>query len=56
MFACPPWNAIARHWTAQYEWFAHVRYVEKVGLDPAIAEAIRTRKAPEFTRNDEKAV
>ena len=24
--------------------------------NPAIAEAIRTRKAPEFTRNDEKAV
>jgi 4-carboxymuconolactone decarboxylase len=48
--------AIARHWTAQYEWFAHARYVEKVGLDPAIAEAIRTRKTPDIAKDDEKAV
>lgn len=48
--------AIARHWTAQYEWFAHVRYVEKVGLDPAIAEAIRTRKTPDIKLVDEHAV
>jgi 4-carboxymuconolactone decarboxylase len=47
---------VARHWTAQYEWFAHARYVEKVGLDPAIAEAIRTRKTPDIAKDDEKAV
>jgi len=47
---------IARHWTAQYEWFVHARYIDKVGLDPAIAEAIRTCKTPDITKDDEKAV
>ena len=47
---------IARHWTAQYEWFAHAKYIEKVGLDPAVAEAIRTHRQPDITKDDEKAV
>ena len=28
----------ARHWTAQYEWFAHHRLALKAGLNPAVAE------------------
>ena len=47
---------IARHWTAQYEWFVHARYIEKVGLDPAIMEAIRTNRQPDITADDEQAV
>ncbi len=47
---------IARHWTAQYEWFVHSRYIEKVGLDPAITEAIRTNRQPDISADDEKAV
>ena len=47
---------IARHWTAQYEWFVHARYIDKVGLDPAIIEAIRTNRQPDITADDEKAV
>ena len=47
---------VARHWTAQYEWFAHIRYVETVGLDPAIAEAIRNRQTPEIADPAEQAV
>ena len=46
---------MARHWTAQYEWFAHIRYVETVGLDPAIAEAIRNRQTPEIADPAEQA-
>ena len=37
---------VARHWTAQYEWHAHSRHLAKVGLDPTIVEAIRTRREP----------
>ena len=47
---------IARHYTAQYEWYAHAKYVEQVGLDPAVAEAIRTRTDPVIEKEDEKIV
>ena len=39
---------IARQWSAQYEWFAHAQEAERVGLDPAIIEAIRTHRVPSF--------
>jgi 4-carboxymuconolactone decarboxylase len=47
---------IARAWTAQYEWFAHERYVEQVGLDPAIVDAIKNRADPAIEKEDEKIV
>ena len=47
---------VARTYTAQYEWHAHAQYAEKVGLDPAVVEAIRTRREPSITREDEKIV
>jgi 4-carboxymuconolactone decarboxylase len=47
---------IARTYTAQYEWYAHEKYVEKVGLDPAIADAIRERREPVIEKDDEKIV
>ena len=47
---------VARHWNAQYEWHAHVRRVPEVGLDPAVIEAIRTRKEPVFRDKDEAIV
>lgn len=40
---------VARHWTAQYEWFAHHAIALREGLDPAIAEAIAARRRPDFT-------
>jgi 4-carboxymuconolactone decarboxylase len=40
--------AIARAYTAQYEWFAHEPRARAAGLDGAIVEAIRARKRPEF--------
>ena len=40
---------VARHWTAQYEWFAHLKIALNEGLDPAIADAIAARKQPDFS-------
>ena len=36
----------ARHWGAQYEWFAHHRLALKAGLNPAIAEELSQGKRP----------
>ena len=44
----------ARFWTSHYEWFAHKREALKAGLDPAVIEAIATRKTPEL--GDPKAL
>jgi 4-carboxymuconolactone decarboxylase len=46
----------ARHWTAQFEWFAHAPIALKGGLSPDIIEAIRLRRTPEFPKADEAAV
>src|SRR5690348_11538822 len=43
----------ARHFTAHYEWYAHKRLALKGGLAPAIIDAIRDRRTPEF--DDPKA-
>ena len=37
---------VARHWSAQYEWFAHAQAAESVGVSAAVIEAIRQRAAP----------
>lgn len=47
---------VARTYTAQYEWYAHAKYVEEVGLSPALAEAIRTHQPPVIEKEDEKIV
>jgi 4-carboxymuconolactone decarboxylase len=36
----------ARHWTAQYEWYAHHRLAMQAGLSPDIATAIAEGKRP----------
>lgn len=40
---------IARHYTAQYEWFVHACRAREVGLGPAIIDAIRHRRRPDFS-------
>ncbi len=35
----------ARHWTAQYEWYAHSQIARLEGLDDDVIEAIRIRNA-----------
>ena len=47
---------VARTYTAQYEWYAHEKYVEKVGLDPAMVDAIRARRVPMIEKEDEQVV
>lgn len=46
----------ARHWGAQYEWFAHHRLALKAGLNPAIAEELSLGKRPSGMDADETAV
>src|ERR1700749_4019263 len=36
----------ARHWSAQYEWYAHKKMALKTSLDPQIIEAINLRRTP----------
>jgi len=38
----------ARHWTAQFEWYAHKKMALDGGLDPAIIEDIKNRRTPSF--------
>ncbi|MFT4275543.1 MAG: carboxymuconolactone decarboxylase family protein [Rhodopseudomonas sp.] len=38
----------ARHWTAQFEWYAHKKMALDGGLDPKIIDAIRDRRTPSF--------
>ncbi|MGE0747082.1 MAG: carboxymuconolactone decarboxylase family protein [Rhodospirillales bacterium] len=46
----------ARHWTAQYEWYAHETAARDAGVADDIIEAIRHRRAPAFKAADEAAV
>lgn len=47
---------VARHWSAQYEWFVHEKAGLEAGLTQAVVDAIHTRCAPEFVREDERLV
>jgi 4-carboxymuconolactone decarboxylase len=42
--------------TAQYAWFIHEPHALKQGISPDVIQAIRERRAPEFTREDERLV
>ena len=46
----------ARLATAQYAWFIHEPHALKFGIAPEIIEAIRERRTPEFSREDERLV
>src|SRR5918995_3496994 len=46
----------ARAATAQYAWFIHEPHALKLGISPEIVQAIRERRTPEFTREDERVV
>ena len=47
---------IARQYTAQYEWFVHVRRARELGVDEAVIDAIRHRKRPDFKDAEEALV
>jgi len=46
----------ARHWTSQYEWFAHLPLALKAGLDPKIAADLANNKRPANMKEDEATV
>lgn len=46
----------ARHFTAQFEWYAHAPMAARAGVDDAVIEAIRTRATPQFDKEDEATV
>jgi 4-carboxymuconolactone decarboxylase len=46
----------ARSATAQYAWFIHEPHALKFGISPEIVDAIRERRTPNFTREDEHLV
>jgi 4-carboxymuconolactone decarboxylase len=46
----------ARLATAQFAWFVHEPHALKLGISPDIVEAIRERRTPNFTREDERLV
>jgi 4-carboxymuconolactone decarboxylase len=47
---------VSRHWTSQYEWYAHAPIAERDGLSAGVVNAIRLRQTPDFERPDEAAV
>jgi 4-carboxymuconolactone decarboxylase len=39
---------VARHWTAQFEWYAHSRFALEAGVSPEVVSAIAERRDPSF--------
>jgi len=46
----------ARAWTAQYEWYAHLRLALKEGLNPDLAAELAQGKRPSNMQSDEEAI
>jgi 4-carboxymuconolactone decarboxylase len=46
----------ARHWSAQFEWYAHHLLAMKAGLDPDIAADLAQGKRPRGMKDDEAVV
>ena len=46
----------ARHWTSNYEWYAHRRAAQTAGLSPAIIDAVAAGTRPLAMPQDEAAV
>ena len=44
----------ARHWTSQYEWYAHCRLALAAGLEPRIAEELAQGRRPAGMKPDEE--
>src|SRR5260221_3015923 len=46
----------ARHWSSQYEWYAHLPLALKAGLDPQIAADLAENRRPRGMKDDEAAI
>lgn len=47
---------IARQWKAQFAWQTHEKNAVAAGIAPAVVDAIRECRPPEFEREDERVV
>ncbi|MCP5026290.1 MAG: carboxymuconolactone decarboxylase family protein [Actinomycetia bacterium] len=47
---------VAKHWTAQFEWWAHARLAQAAGVDDAIIEALRTGADPPWSDDRQQIV
>ena len=47
---------VARHWSAQYEWFAHEAAALEHGVPPEVVDALRNRAPIPFGQDDERLV
>ncbi len=47
---------VARHFSAQYEWFAHAHQALSEGVSDDVVEALRHGRAPAYVRDDEALV
>jgi len=46
----------ARHWNAQYEWFAHRKLAAAAGLSPAVIDSLAAGRKPAPMQPDEEAI
>ncbi len=46
----------ARHWSCQYEWFAHEPHALKGGLSADVIAAVKVGRTPSFAAADEQAI
>jgi len=46
----------ARHWTSQFEWYAHHRGALQAGLDASVPDAIAAGRRPAKMQSDEEVV
>lgn len=47
---------VARHWTAQFEWYAHHRLALEAGLNPTIAADVAAGRPPAGMQGDEAVI
>jgi 4-carboxymuconolactone decarboxylase len=47
---------VARHWTSQFEWYAHAPIARDAGVADAAIAAIRAGQEPAFAHDDEQIV
>jgi 4-carboxymuconolactone decarboxylase len=47
---------VGAHWRSEFEFWAHAPMAIEHGVDPAILDALRERRRPEFARDDERVV
>jgi 4-carboxymuconolactone decarboxylase len=47
---------VAAYWHSDFEWFVHAPGATKLGIPPAVIEAIRRRQIPQFESQDQRIV